>query len=93
MFVDHSALAGGHRATDLCRQGRDLKQKRVSREDTRKAREVVFTVEGVPIDSDRCFVYLGRLLLSDDDDWHAVLRNMAKARQRLAYISRILRRE
>jgi hypothetical protein len=32
--------------------------------------------------------------LSDDyDDWPAVVRNMAKARQRWAYISRILRRE
>jgi hypothetical protein len=38
-------------------------------------------------------VYLGRLLSSDDDDWPAVLRNMAKTRQRWAYISRILRRE
>jgi hypothetical protein len=50
-------------------------------------------VEGAPLDYDRYFVYLGRLLSSDDDDWPAVLRNMAKARQRWAYISRILRRE
>jgi hypothetical protein len=52
-FVTHSALAGGHLSTALCRQGRELKQNRVIREDTRKAREVVFTVEGVPLDSDR----------------------------------------
>jgi hypothetical protein len=93
MFVTHSALAGGHRSTALCRQGRELKQNRVIREDTRKAREVVFTVEGVPLDSERWFVYLVILLSADNDDWPAVLRNMAKARQRWAYISRILRGE
>jgi hypothetical protein len=93
MCVTHSALAGGHRSTALCRQGRELKQKRVIREDTRKAREVVFTVEGVPLDSESWCVYLGILLSADDDDWPAVIRNMAKARQRWAYISRILRRE
>jgi hypothetical protein len=79
MSVNHSALVEGHRSTALCRQGRELKQKQVSREDTPKAREVVFTVEGAPLDSDRWFVYLGRLLSSDDDDWPAVLRNMANA--------------
>jgi hypothetical protein len=62
MCVHYSALEGGHRSMALCRQGRDLKQKRVSRKDTQKAREVVFTVEGVPLDSDRCFVYIGILL-------------------------------
>jgi hypothetical protein len=93
MFFTHSALAGGHHATALCRQGRELKQKRAIKEDTSKAREVVFTVEGVPLDSERWFVYLGRLLSADDDDWPAVLRNMVKAWQRWAYISRILRRE
>jgi hypothetical protein len=56
MCVTHSALAGGHRSTVLCCQGRELKQKRTIKEDTRKAREVVFTVEGVPIDSERWFV-------------------------------------
>jgi hypothetical protein len=72
----------------LCRQGRELKQKRVSREDTWKASEVVFTFEGVPLDSDRWFVYLGRLLSSDDDDWPAVLWNLVKSWQIWAYISR-----
>jgi hypothetical protein len=93
MFVTHAALMGGHRSTALCSQGREIKQKCAIREDTRKAREVVFTVEGIPLYYERWFVYLGRLLSADDDDWPAVLRNMAKARQRWAYISRILRWE
>jgi hypothetical protein len=75
MFFTHSALAGGHRSTVFCRQVRELKQKRAIKEDTRKDREVVFTVEGVPLDSERWFVYLGILLSADDDDWPAVLRN------------------
>jgi hypothetical protein len=93
MFVTHSALAGGHHSTVLCRQGTGLKQKRAIKKDTRKAREVIFTVVGVPIDSERWFVFLGRLLSTDEDDWPVVLRNMVNAWQRWAYISWILRRE
>jgi hypothetical protein len=44
MFVTHSAMMGGHRSTALCHQGRELKQKCAIKEDTMKAREVVFTV-------------------------------------------------
>jgi hypothetical protein len=90
MFLTHSALAGGHRSKILCHRERGLKQKRAIKEDTRKAREVVFTVEGFPIDSESWFVYLCRFLSADDDDWPVVLRNMVKARQRWAYISQIL---
>jgi hypothetical protein len=93
MFVIHSALSGGHSSTALCHQGKGLQKKRAIKEDTGKDCEVVFTVEGVPVDSERWFIYLGRLLSTDDDDWLAVLRNVAKTQQRLAYISRILRRE
>jgi hypothetical protein len=53
MFVTHSALAGGRHSTALCCQGRGLTQKRDIREDTRKVCEVVFAVEGVPVDSER----------------------------------------
>jgi hypothetical protein len=42
MHVPATALAGGHSATLLCRQGRVLKQKRATEEEIRKAREVVF---------------------------------------------------
>jgi hypothetical protein len=51
MHVPTTALTGGHGATLLCRQGHVLKQKRAAEEDIRKAREVVFSVRGVPLES------------------------------------------
>jgi hypothetical protein len=55
--------------------------KRGVEEDTRKANEVVFTLNDVPIENVRRFVYLGRKLSSTDDDWPDVYKHVAKARQ------------
>jgi hypothetical protein len=68
MHVPATALARGHGATLLCRQGHVLKLKRAAEEDIRKAREVVFSVRGVPLESVSKFIYLGRQLSSTDDD-------------------------
>lgn len=68
MFVSHVALRGGHRSTSLCKQGAALKTKRAIEEDSRKACEVVFTIRGVQLDNVREFFYLGRKLLSTDED-------------------------
>jgi hypothetical protein len=79
MHVPAPALAGGHGATLLCRQGHALKQKRAAEEDIRKAREVLFSVRGVPIESVSTFLYIGRQLSSTDDDWPDVVKNLAKS--------------
>jgi hypothetical protein len=50
-------------------------------------------VRGMPLESVRAFLYLGRKLSSSDDDWLDVIKNLAKARQRWARISRVLTRE
>jgi hypothetical protein len=89
MHVPATALAGGHGATLLCRQGHVLKQKRDAEEYIRKAREVVFSVRGVPLESVSKFIYLGRQLSLTDDDLPDVVKNMAKARRRWAMISRV----
>jgi hypothetical protein len=93
IHVPATALAGGHGATLLCRQGHILKLKRAAKEDIRKAREVVFSVFCVPLESVSKFLYLGRQLSSTDDDWSDVVKNLAKARRRWATISRVLIRD
>jgi hypothetical protein len=93
MFIPTKTLAGGHRSTLCCRRGQDLKRKRAAQMESRKADEVVFTVRGIPLDLVRDFLYLGRKLSSSDDDWLDVIKNLLKARQRWARISRVLTRE
>jgi hypothetical protein len=93
MHVPATALAGGHGATLLCHQGRVLKQKRAAEEDIRKARGVVFSVRGVPLESVSKVLYLGRLLSSTDDDWPDVVKNLVKARRQWDTISRVLIRD
>jgi hypothetical protein len=93
MHVPATALARGRAATLLCRQGHVLQLKRAAEEDIRKAREVVFSVLGVPLESVSKFLYLGRQLSSKDDDWPDVVNNLAKARKRWATISRVLIRD
>ena len=54
---------------------------------------MVFTVQHVPLESVRTFVYLGRPLSCLDSDWPAVYKNVKKARQRWAMVCRVLVRE
>jgi hypothetical protein len=90
MHVPATALAKGHDATLLCRQGHILKLKLAAEEDIRKAWQVVFSVRGVPLESASKFVYLGHQLSSTDDDWPDVVKNLAEARNRWATTFRVL---
>jgi hypothetical protein len=68
MFVTHYTLQNGHRNSELCGRGAEAKKKRAINEKLRRASEIVFTVKGVPIEIVRDFIYLGRMLLSLDED-------------------------
>jgi hypothetical protein len=59
----------------------------------RKAKEVVFTVSGVAIETVSEFKYLGRILSDDDSDEAAVARNLKRARQKWGMIGRVLSRK
>jgi hypothetical protein len=67
MFMTHTALNSKNHSTEICCKGQELKRKRTIKEDSRKASEVVFTISGIPIGSEKRFIYLGRLLLVKDD--------------------------
>ena len=82
-----------HLRSALCRKGADRLRRKKAIEDARRSSEVVFTVKGAPLESVKVFKYLGRPLSSTDDDWPAIYRNLSKARQRWAQVSRVLVRE
>ena len=70
-----------------------MQRQRAAAEDARQAREVVFTVCGQPLESVLFFKYLGRLLTSQDDDFPALYKNLAKSRKRWGMVSRVLCQE
>jgi hypothetical protein len=93
MHVSYLALNRGHFDTAYCRIGADRVRQRHALEDVRRACEVVFTVNGVPLEGVSLFRYLGRPISSQDSDWPAVYYNLKKARKRWARVSRVLTRE
>jgi hypothetical protein len=76
MFVPHSALANRHQHTLLCEQGTELKNKRVVAEETQRAKQVIFTDKGIPLERVLSFKYLGRKTAAADDDWPALYLNL-----------------
>jgi hypothetical protein len=84
---------GGHFNTAYCREGAARVRQRHALSESRRAREVVFTVNGEELEQVSKFTYLGRPLSSDGTDWPAVYYNLKKARQRWMRVSRVLTRE
>jgi hypothetical protein len=82
-----------HSSTALCRQGTALRQKEARLQENRHAREVVFSVHSIPLESVSSSSYLGRPVTTHCDDWTALHKNLTKARKRWALISRVLARE
>jgi exonuclease III len=94
MHVSHMRLNnGGHFNTAYCREGAARVRQRHALSESRRAREVVFTVNGEELEQVSKFTYLGRPLSSDGTDWPAVYYNLKKARQRWMRVSRVLTRE
>lgn len=57
------------------------------------ANQTPFTAAGQPIDKVHSFRYLGRPIAASNSDWPALYRNLQKAKQQWAYISRVLTNE
>jgi len=93
MHVSPFAQAQGHRNTARCQSGAARRRQREAIQEARRAREVIFTIGGVPLESVSTFQYLGRPLSFTDDDWPALHRNLTRARQRWGAIRQVLARE
>lgn len=94
MQVTPNNCARGHLTSQLCTQ---LHHQRERARRLRAAQEAqsstVFSALGVELEAVHEFRYLGRVLSDEDSDWPALQRNLTRARQRWAMISRLLARE
>ena len=83
----------GHRFSGICLAAQDRRRQRRAILRAQEAAEVKLTATGDELEVVHTFRYLGRPLSTTDNDWPALYRNMAKARQRWSTISRVLVRE
>ena len=79
MFVPWRDLNGGHKSTEMCRNGADRKRQRPAKAEVRDSTEMDFEVYEQQIQSVPRFNYLGRVLAEGDDDWPEVAGNLEKA--------------
>ena len=93
MFVSHKALNGWHLKTEFFQWGEERKRRRLSEEEARAGFEEAITAYGTPIAPVTSLKYIGRVLLAADNDWPVVVRNLRKARQKWAWLTRVLIRE
>ena len=92
MFVQNVGTA--HQATKTCQKATSRRERqKVATQHAEMKANVVFTVNGKPIEIVEEFVYLGRLVTKDDKDGPAVMRNLARARAKWASMRRFLVRD
>lgn len=82
-----------HYSSALCAAGRERRRRAQALEDSRRAKEQVFSARGVPLTRVSTFKYLGRILSEDNTDWPAVLKNVKKARAKWAMVRKVLVRD
>ena len=61
-------------------------------EEERAVTSRTFIADGHPLEMVTSFIYLGRVISTADDDWLAVVRNLAKVRTVWRRMTRILSR-
>ena len=93
MQVSPTGWASGHLTSKLCQMlSQEREQARAIRRNL-EAQSAEFSALGTALGTVHDFCYLGRILAECDSDHPALRRNLAKARQRWAQVSRILVRE
>ena len=83
----------GHATSRTCAIAAQTRRQREAVQACQLAREQTFTINGDELRSVETFKYLGRIVSSTDSDWPALKKNLTKARQRWAMISRVLVRD
>ena len=77
----------------MCKIGAERKRRRLAEAEIRECTEMAFEVYGQQIKSVSRFTYLGKVMTAVDDEWPAVVGNLAKARKSWGRMQGILRRE
>ena len=82
MFVPQNPFNGQNLVTSLCRRGVESKWRYLEEEDAREGMQRALTVYGSPLSQVTSFMYLGRFLAAEDDNWPAMVRNLRRARHK-----------
>ena len=93
MLVPRQALNGRHPVTAQCARGEEWKRRRFEEAEARESSERAFEAYGKPLKNVLTFRYLGRVLMTGDDDWIALVVNLEKARKSWGRLSWVLVRE
>ena len=80
MFVPQETLIQAHPTSLMCWCGAERKRQRLVVEETYEHMGQVLLAYGTLLTAVSLFRYLGRALLSTNDDWTAVKRNLWRAR-------------
>ena len=87
------SLNGSHKLTSNCKKRAERKQRRLEAEEEREATSRALSAYGCTLEMVLSFKYLGRVLLTADDDWTVVIQNLTKAWVVWRRITRILSRD
>ena len=93
MFVPWEDFNGCHYCREICNEDKNKKSWRLYIEAVRDRYETVFLEYGHPWNNFVPLKYLGRLLLSNDDDYPAVVANLRKSHKKRMKVSRIMGQE
>ena len=81
MLVLWRSLNISHNRTEQYKKGAEWKWRRLAAEEERAMTSRTFSSYERTLNMLLSFKYLGRVLLSADDDWPAVIRNLTKVRE------------
>ena len=93
MFVAQKALNGRNLATEFFRRVAERKGRRLAEDEARTWTEMALIAYGVTLAPIYSFKHLGIVLVAEEDDCPAVVRNLRRARQKWARLTRILSSE
>ena len=93
IFLLHKSLNICHLTTAFCRQGEERKRLCLAEEEARAGAEAAIIFYGIPLAPITPFKYFRRVISVADKDWPAVVRNLQRAWQKWARLTRLLSRE
>ena len=93
ILVLWKALNGTHRRMAQCTRGAEQRRRRLAAEEEREVTVRAFRAYGRPLEMANSFKYLWRVISATDNNWLAVVRNLAQAKTVWRRMPWILNRE
>ena len=93
MLVPWKALDGMYRHTSQCNWGADWNICQLAAEEGRDLTSRYFSAYGIPLEMMTSFRYLGRVILTADEEFPVMTKNLSRERAVWRRMRRILSRE